>query len=121
MLTESITRKENEMQIMVNTGHNIDGREALAAEVGAVVESALSQLSDRITRVEVHLSDVNGQNRGGRDKRCMMEARIEGRQPLAVTDQAESLEQAVEGAAGKLARMIESTFGRDAHAHDKQV
>ncbi len=112
--------KESDMQIMINTGHNIEGRETLSAEVSAVVEGALSQVSDRITRVEVHLSDENGQERGGRDKRCMLEARIEGRQPLAVTDQAESLEQAVEGAAGKLARLIENTFGRDARSDERR-
>jgi ribosome-associated translation inhibitor RaiA len=105
---------------MINTDRNIEGREALAAKVSAVVASALSHLSDHITRVEVHLSDENGQDRGGRDKRCMMEARIEGRQPLAVTDQAESLEQAVEGATGKLERLIESTFGRVARSDEKR-
>ena len=108
------------MQILINTDRNIDGREALADEVSAVVASALGQASDDITRVEVHLSDENGDKSGQRDKRCMMEARIEGRQPLAVTDQAESLEQAVEGAAGKLARLIESTFGRADHAREKR-
>jgi hypothetical protein len=77
-------------------------------------------MSDRITRVEVHLSDENGQNRGGRDQRCMMEARVQGRQPLAVTDQAESLEQAVAGAAGKLARLIESTLGRVDRSDEKR-
>ena len=66
------------------------------------------------------MSDENGQNRGGRDQRCMMEARVQGRQPLAVTDQAESLEQAVAGAAGKLARLIESTLGRVDRSDEKR-
>ena len=42
----------------------------------------------------------------------MMEARLEGRQPIAVTHQAATLDQAVDGAADKLARLIESTLGR---------
>jgi hypothetical protein len=42
----------------------------------------------------------------------MMEARLEGRQPIAVTDEADTVVQAVDGAAGKLARLIESTLGR---------
>jgi hypothetical protein len=42
----------------------------------------------------------------------VMEARLEGRQPVAVTHQAATLDQAVEGAAHKLARLIESTLGR---------
>ncbi len=44
--------------------------------------------------------------------RCVMEARLEGRQPIAVTDQAATLDQAVRGDANKLARLIESTLGR---------
>jgi hypothetical protein len=42
----------------------------------------------------------------------MMEARLEGRHPIAVTHQAATVEQAMEGAADKLKRSIESTLGR---------
>lgn len=101
------------MQIQINTGHNIEVHEALAAEISGVVESALSQFSDHITRVEVHLSDENSDKKVGHDAmRCMMEARLEGRQPIAVSHQAETLDQAVDGAADKLARLIEHTLGR---------
>ena len=76
------------MQVQINTDRNIEGREALADQVRGVVESALSRFSDHITRVEVHLSDENSDKKGGDDEmRCMMEARIEGRQPIAVTHQ----------------------------------
>jgi ribosome-associated translation inhibitor RaiA len=101
------------MQIQINTDRNIEGREALAAQVSSVVESALSRNSDHITRVEVHLSDENSDKKGGNDNmRCVMEARLEGRQPIAVTHQAATLDQAVDGAAHKLTRLIESTLGR---------
>ena len=72
------------MQILINTDRNIEGHEALAAEVSAAVERSLSRMSHRITRVEVHLSDEDGQRSGHRDKRCVMGARIEGRPPIAV-------------------------------------
>ena len=100
------------MQIQINTGHNVDGREALAAQFRAVVESALDRFSDRITRVEVHLSDENGQKHGADDKRCMIEARLEGHQPLAVTHHAAALDKAVDGAADKILKLIEHTLGR---------
>jgi len=77
------------------------------------VESALSRTSDHITRVEVHLSDENSNKKGGNDNmRCVMEARLEGRRPIAVTREAATLDQAVDGAADKLSRMIESNLGR---------
>jgi len=77
-----------------------------------VVEEALSRFSDQITRVEVHLSDENSHKSGQNDKRCLMEARLEGRRPTAVTHQAATLGQAVDGAADKLQKVIESTLGR---------
>ncbi len=105
------------MQIHINTDRSIEGHQALVAQVSGVVERALSRISDHITRVEVHLSDENSQKSGQNDKRCMMEARLEGRQPIAVTDQAATLDRAVDGAAGKLTRLIESTLGR---LHDQK-
>ncbi len=100
------------MHIQINTDSNIDGREELASHVKGVVESVLSRFSDRITRVEVHLSDQNGDKSGQDDKRCMMEVRLEGREPTAVTHQAASLDDAVDGAADKLKRSLESTSER---------
>ena len=101
------------MQIQINTGHNIKIHEAFAAEVSGIVESALSRFSDDITRVEVHLGDENGDKKVGHEAmRCMLEARIKGRQPIAVTSHASTLDEAVNGAADKLARLIEHTIGR---------
>jgi ribosome-associated translation inhibitor RaiA len=100
------------MQIQVNTDSNIDGREKLAAHVRSVVASALNRFSDRITRVEVHLSDQNGDKSGQDDKRCMMEVRLEGRQPTAVTHDAATLNQAIDGAADKIHLSVESALGR---------
>ena len=101
------------MQIEISTDSNIEGREELATHVKGVVESALNRFSDHITRVEVQLSDENSDKKGGNDDmRCMMEARLEGRQPIAVTHHAATVDQAVDGAADKLHRLIESTLGR---------
>ncbi|CAN5810812.1 hypothetical protein BH09MYX1_BH09MYX1_06820 [soil metagenome] len=100
------------MQVQVNTDKNIVGREALAAQVEATVADALRHVSAHITRVEVHLSDENGEKHGQNDKRCVMEARLEGRQPTAVTCDAPTVEEAVAGAADKLKSSVESTVER---------
>src|ERR1039458_5649719 len=90
ILSRTQIQEKHTMQVQINTGHNIEGNEALNA----------------------HLSDENGDKSGPNDKRCVMEARLEGRQPVAVTHQAATLDQALEGAAHKLTRLIESTLGR---------
>jgi ribosome-associated translation inhibitor RaiA len=117
-IIDSTIRQEISMQIQVNTDHTIEGHEALADQIRGVVENALSRMSDRITRVEVHLTDESGPKSRANNKRCMMEARLEGRQPIAVTDEAATVDVAVNGAADKLARLIEHTLGK---LHDERT
>jgi ribosome-associated translation inhibitor RaiA len=100
------------MQIQIHTDHNIDGHAKLAEHVKAVVEGTLGRFVADITRVEVHLSDQNSGKGGEDDKRCVMEARLEGRGPTAVTHQAATVGQAVAGAAHKLERSLDSTLER---------
>lgn len=45
-----------------------------------------------------------------------MEARLEGRRPIAATVRAAAVDQAVHGAADKLVRMIDKALGRTAQA-----
>ncbi len=101
------------MQIEVRTDNTIEGHEALATHIKSVVEGALERFSDRITRVEVHVTDVNGHKGGPDEMRCVIEARLQGRPAIAVTHQDASLNQVVDGAAGKLKRLIESTLSRE--------
>ena len=108
------------MKIQINTDDHIHGSEALTSSVTGTIESALGRFSDRLTRVEVHMSDENGGKGGAQDKRCMMEARLEGHRPVAVVNHAATMKQAVEGATHKLERLLESLLGR-LHEHRKHV
>jgi len=100
------------MHIQVNTDDNVAGREALARRIEAEIIHKLSNFSEHITRVEVHLSDEDGSKSGRDDKRCLMEARLAGRQPVAVSNLAASLDDAFSGAAEKLKRALEKALGR---------
>ncbi|HVL55257.1 MAG TPA: HPF/RaiA family ribosome-associated protein [Burkholderiaceae bacterium] len=100
------------MQVQTNTDDTVTGRVELAERVESIVESALDRFRDRITRVEVHLNDENKAKGGSDDKRCMMEARIKGLEPIAVTHHAGSLIEAIEGAADKLERAIDNRLGK---------
>ena len=106
------------MQVLVRTDHNIEGHEALSDRITDVVEGGLARVKDRITRVDVHLSDENSDKKGGAlDVRCVMEARIEGRPPVAVTDHGATVDQAVSGATHKLTRSVDRLFER---LHDRR-
>jgi ribosome-associated translation inhibitor RaiA len=100
------------MKIQINTDNHITGRDALVEQAEATITGTLGHLADHITRVEVHLSDENGEKTGGRDMRCMMEARLEGCQPIAVTDESDSLDGAITGAADKLKGALDHTLDR---------
>lgn len=100
------------MQIQINTDHNIQGREALVQRLTGVVENSLRRVSEHITRVEVHLSIESGGKGGQSDKRCTMEARLEGLQSVAVSDHAGTIDQAVNGASDRLLRAVDGVFGK---------
>lgn len=101
------------MQVQVNTDRNIEGDDELVQQVESVVRNALDRFSRKITRVEVHLSDENSDKKVGTDdKCCLLKARLASFQPLVVSHKATTLEQAVDGAAEKLKRSLDSTLGR---------
>jgi len=110
------------MQVLFNTDESVPGREALGRHAEEVVRKVLDRFSNEVTRVEIHLSDVNGQKAGDHDKRCLMEARVAGRQPVAATEQANTLHQAIDGAAQKMKRSLDSTLGKlGEHKHHSPV
>ena len=104
------------MQININADKTIDRHAGLDEHVQTVVSNALHRFGEQITRVEVHLSDNLVQKSADGDNRCLMEARVTGYQPIAVSDHAATLHQAIGGSAEKLKRAIDSALGR---LHDK--
>lgn len=100
------------MQVLVNSDHHIVGDENLTERVQGVVEGRLDRFEGRITRVEVHLNDLNSLKLGERDKRCMMEARVGGLKPIAVSHEAPTLTEAIHMAADKLERAVAHVLGK---------
>jgi len=100
------------MQVQVNINKSVEHGIGLEEHVQEVVASAVGRFGEQITRVEVHIGDTNGAKGGADDKRCMMEARVNGLQPVAVTDHGPTLHQAIDGAAGKLKRAIDTALAK---------
>ncbi|WP_448632181.1 MULTISPECIES: HPF/RaiA family ribosome-associated protein [Pseudomonas fluorescens group] len=100
------------MQIQVNSDNHIQSSIRLEEWVRTTIESTLERYEEDLTRVEVHLRDENGDKPGPHDLRCQLEARPKGHQPVSVTHKADSLEQAIEGAATKLEHALEHLFGK---------
>ena len=100
------------MTIQFNTDNNISGSEGLKEKLSEKLNHSLKKYGDRITRLEVHLSDENGSKFGENDKRCMLEARVADIKPVAVTSFDNTIEQAVTGAISKLTAALDTTLGK---------
>jgi hypothetical protein len=100
------------MQFQINTDAHIQGDDRLTDVAEKIVTAALGHLTDRLSRVEVHLADVNGAKGGANDIRCTAEARPEGMQPQTVTHNDANVEAALRGAAKKLRALLDSEFGK---------
>lgn len=103
------------MQTQFHTDKNIDVSDGLLRRVESELDAAVARYRDQITRVDIHLSDVNATKSGGQDKRCMLEARPAGQQPVAVTHLAASPYEACSGAIRRLAALLDSRYGRSDH------
>ena len=100
------------MQIAVHTDNTITGHEALTSRVASEVEKALATFESRMTRVEVHLSDESAGRPTENDMRCVIEAFLEGQSPAVASHHANTLDEAVLGAAHRLDRVLESRLAR---------
>jgi ribosomal subunit interface protein len=98
------------MHIEVNAS-DVQTSQAIIDHVHAEVEKAMRFFRERTTRVEVHLKDLNS-NKGGQDKRCLMEARLAGQNPIAIEHEAADLYLAISGAADKLHRAVQKKIDR---------
>ena len=100
------------MEINVNTDNTIDRHQGLDERVRELVESNIGRFSEQVRRVDVHLSNQNGQKHEDGDNYCMMEARVSGYAPVVVHAHAADLHLSISGAAGKLKRALDSALGR---------
>ena len=94
---------------------NFPQSDALEAHVEEQLAHHVGRFADRLTRVEVHLSDENSTaKRGPDDMRCMLEARPAGLKPISVDDRDGDIYAAVRGAAKKLQRALERRLEKKA-------
>ncbi|MGI8414968.1 MAG: HPF/RaiA family ribosome-associated protein, partial [Nakamurella sp.] len=103
------------MQIHVNTDSNVSGREELADRIEGTVEARLARFGNYLTRVEVHLADESAGRQTGADHKCTIEARPAGRQPVAVTSHAPTVDESVASTLSKLVTVLAREHDRRDH------
>ncbi|MGY8914548.1 MAG: HPF/RaiA family ribosome-associated protein [Flavobacteriales bacterium] len=100
------------MTIQINTDKTISGEKRSEEYFTSLIAEALERFESHITRIEVHFKDENGKKDGINDISCLIEARLEGRQPIAITNQADSVDLALTGAIDKIKSAVESIIGK---------
>jgi ribosomal subunit interface protein len=105
------------MQIQISSDKNISMHTKLSNLIQSDLNRILNRFKDEITRVEVHLSDENGDKSGAQDKRCRLEVRPKRHRSLAVTNDSSDIPTSVTGAANKMQRLLVTTFGRIEDKH----
>lgn len=105
------------MQIQVNTDNIIHGDERVIEVAELAVQNDLEHLSERLTRIEVHLKDQNADKHGPDHILCTMEARPRGKDPLSAHHEAADIQAALKGAAKKLRSRLTSEFGKAGKHH----
>lgn len=100
------------MRIQVNSDKNINVDTRVIQFVRGEVNRLLKRFAGGLTRVEVHLSDVNSRKFAINDKRCVIEARPARHRPLTATNRAQTVRQAVGGALTRLRTALETFYGR---------
>lgn len=93
---------------------NVDSSDALQEHVEQQLESQVGHLYKHLTGFEVHIADENSSKKHGpADKRCTIEARPRGRDPITVEAHADDFYPAIRDAAHKLRSALTSRLERD--------
>lgn len=108
------------MQIQVRANHTVQTPASLEAWARAELGPDLARFADQISSLEVHLEDTNAARTSADHKRCTLEARLHGREPVAVQHAAERLDEALYGARDKLQRSLERALARQYDATHRQ-
>jgi hypothetical protein len=101
------------MKIQFNTDKTISGEERQQDFFSDLIAKELDRFQSHISRIEVHISDQNGKKEGVNDILCLLEARLEGKKPIAVSNQSNTIETAVSGATDKLKAALKTILGRE--------
>lgn len=101
------------MHVQVNTSNGIDNKESLERWASDYLNEQLARFSQDITAIEVQMTDENHAAKGGTsDKRCMLEARLNGHAPVAVKNFAADQDLAFRGATEKLIHALDHALGK---------
>jgi hypothetical protein len=100
-------KKSNYMHLKI---HFMSINEEYSNKLTTLMSDRLSRFSGQIRQIEVQIWD---EEKGLNDKHCTLEARLQGKQPVTVSDYAATHDHAIEGAIEKLKFALDRIVGRN--------
>lgn len=101
------------MDIQFSSDNSLNCSSDMAEEVRERIQGRLdTRFGSRLTRIEVHVRDVDGTNNRPDGIEAMIEARPANGKPIAVTARGGKPLQAVNSALGEMANRLDSVFGK---------
>jgi hypothetical protein len=100
------------MIIQLNADKNLTIHSEYESQITEKLNKDLERYSEHISRIEVHLSDENGSKGGINDKKCLLEARFEGKQPIVTSDLGDTYDLALKGATEKLKHALTTVISK---------
>ncbi len=100
------------MLVQIHTDKNIEGGSRFFEFFTNEIKNELSRFDEIVTGIEEHFSDEHRNKSAPNDKKCVIEARVEKKQPIAVTATADSAEKAFFEALEKIQRVLDTTLDK---------
>ena len=101
------------MEIQFNSDNAVDGSDHLATQVNERIRERLdARFGSRLTRIEVHVRDIDGTSNGPEGIEATIEARPSNGSPIAVSARNSGPMEAVNSALGTLVTRLDAVFGK---------
>lgn len=95
------------MDVIVNTDKHIQSPQEFKDKYREELRNGLKRFDEHVTRYEIYFSDENKGKSGPDDKKCVIEARIKGRNPETVTHYADTVALSFNGALDKMKSLLD--------------
>lgn len=99
------------MHVQINAAEGIEVSDAFAQHIHHSLETVEKRFGDRLTRVEIHIKDINGP-KGGPDKHTTLEARPRGLEPVIAESTVDDAYEGVRMAAKRLEKVLDKRLGK---------
>jgi len=100
------------MTIQLNADNNLKINKDYAKKLNAIIDDSFKRYSEYLTRIEVHFSDENSHKTSSNDKKCVLEAKLKGREPIAVSDFGDTYDLAFDSAIDKMKASLDTILGK---------